>query len=320
MKNTSLLHKFFLQAVPADTLGLFRIAVSGFALVQLLVLLPDWMWLYGPQGILPWEVSEALATNDMPSLPTIFKLLSPLRTSPVTAVYLVTAIYFFSLLGLVVGYKTRMMGILAWLTHLILNTTGHFTAYGVETFTHISLFYCMVLPVGIAWSLDNVRRPSKLPPHLVTLSIRVVQLHLCIMYLASGIEKAMGDQWWTGEAVWIALQQDQFHQVDTGWMAATPIIPKILCWSTLVVETLYPFGMLWEKTRKFWLPAIVSMHLFIALFLGLHLFGALMILLNVAAFSHDAFPSLFTFRRKLIWGGKNGGQWTVDSGQLTVDR
>ena len=74
MKHTARLHKFFLQPLPADTLGLFRIAVSGFALVQLLVLLPDWMWLYGPKGILPWEVSEALATNDMPSLPTIFKL------------------------------------------------------------------------------------------------------------------------------------------------------------------------------------------------------------------------------------------------------
>ena len=304
MKHTALLHKFFLQPLPADTLGLFRIAVSGFALVQLLVLLPDWMWLYGPKGILPWEVSEALATNDMPSLPTIFKLLAPLRVSPANVVYAVTGIYFLSLIGLLVGYKTRVMGILAWLAHLVLNTTGHFTAYGVETFTHISLFYCMVLPVGIAWSLDSARRPSTLPPHLITLSIRVVQLHLCIMYLASGVEKAMGDQWWSGEAVWIALQQDQFHQVDTGWMAGIPIIPKILCWSTLLVETFYPVGMLWSKTRKFWLPAIVSMHLFIALFLGLHLFGTLMMLLNIAAFSHQAFPSLFAFRKKFIWGKK----------------
>ena len=306
MKYTSLLHEFFLQPLPAAALGLFRIAVSAFALVQLLILLPDWMWLYGPQGLLPWEVSEALATNQMPSLPDVFKLLSPLKVSPTMVVYLVTALYFLSLAGLAAGYRTRMMGIFAWLTHLILNTTGHFTAYGVETFTHISLFYCMVLPVGAAWSIDNLKRPSKLPPHLVTLSIRVVQLHLCIMYLASGLEKAMGDQWWSGEAVWIALQQDQFHQVDTGWMAAMPFIAKCLCWCTLLVETFYPVGMLWRKTRKYWLPAIVSMHLFIALFLGLHLFGALMILLNIAAFSHQAFPSLFRFRKKIIWGKKMG--------------
>src|SRR5688500_15142060 len=102
MKNTSLFHKFFFQQLSADTLGLFRIVVSGFALIQLLVLLPDWLWLYGPQGILPWEVSDALATNDMPSLPDIFKLLSPLKVSPVSVVYGVTAIYFLSLAGLVV--------------------------------------------------------------------------------------------------------------------------------------------------------------------------------------------------------------------------
>ena len=304
MKNISFFHKFFFQQLSAETLGLFRIAVSGFALVQLLVLLPDWMWLYGPHGILPWEVSEALATNDMPSLPDIFKLLSPLKVSPVAVVYLVTAIYFLSLAGLVVGYKTKVMGILAWLTHLVLNTTGHFTAYGVETFTHISLFYCMVLPVGIAWSLDSLTNTSKLSPHLVTLSIRMVQLHLCIMYLASGVEKAMGEQWWSGEAIWIALQQDQFSQVDTGWMSGIPLLPKILCWSTLIIEMGYPVGMLWKKTRKYWLIGIVSMHLFIAVFLGLHLFGGLMILLNVAAFSHQAIPSLFTSRRKYIWGKK----------------
>src|SRR5688500_19774407 len=87
-------------------------------------------------------------------------------------------------------------------------------------------------------------------------------------------------------------------------MSGIPLLPKILCWSTLVIEMGYPLGMLWRKTRKFWLMGILSMHLFIALFLGLHLFGALMILLNIAAFSHQAFPSLVNFRRKFIWGKK----------------
>jgi hypothetical protein len=297
-KVFSNISSFFYSPVPAQTLGIFRIGIGIFALVQFVVLLPDWMWLYGPKGLLPWEISDALSTRQTPGLAYFAKLLSSFKISPNGTIYLATAIYFSSLLGLIVGYKTRLMGTLAWLMHLIINTTGHFTAYGVETFAHIALFYCMVLPVGASLSIDSRKKPSTVPPYLITLSVRIIQLHLCIMYLASGIEKAMGAQWWNGEAVWIAMQQDQFHKVDVGWMANIPIVPKILCIGTLITETLYPVGMLFKKTRKMWLIAILSMHLFIAIFLGLQLFGTLMMLLNITAFGEYCFPGIFKWRRK----------------------
>ena len=309
-KNLSVIARFFSQPSSPHTLGFFRIAISVFAIVQLFVLLPDWMSLYGPKGILPWEVSEALSTNHMPGLSKVLAVLSVFKLSPVTALYLVTIIYFLSLIGLLAGYKTRVMGTLAWLMHLVLNTTGHFTAYGVETFTHISLFYCMVLPVGAAYALDQRKKPVSVPPYLITLSIRIIQLHLCIMYLASGLEKAMGSQWWNGEAIWIALQQDQFRQVDVDWMARVPVIPQVLCLGTLLVEIGYPVGILWNKTKKYWLVAILSMHFFIALFLGLHLFGALMMLLNAAAFGKECFPRLFSAKPKIRW--KPGMHYKVD--------
>ena len=210
---------FFYNPVPAQTLGIFRIGIGIFALVQFIILLPDWMWLYGPKGLLPWEISDALSTRQTPGLAYFAKLLSALNISANGTVYLATAIYFSSLLGLIAGYKTRLDGLRSpGSLHLIINTTGHFTAYGVETFAHIALFYCMVLPVGASLSIDSRQKRSTIPPYLITLSVRIIQLHLCIMYLASGLEKAMGLQWWNGEAIWIAMQQDQFHKADVdGW-------------------------------------------------------------------------------------------------------
>jgi hypothetical protein len=111
--------------------------VSTFALVQLFVLLPDWKWLYGPSGLLPWEISEALNTNNTPSLLLVSNLLEHTHISPNATLYIVTLVYFISLAGLLIGFKTRLMGITAWLMHILLNTTAHFTAYGVETFLHI---------------------------------------------------------------------------------------------------------------------------------------------------------------------------------------
>jgi hypothetical protein len=194
-----------------------------------------------------------------------------------------------------------MMGILAWLMHLTLNTTGHFTAYGVETFMHISLFYCTILPVGYCWSFDARKKATVIPAHLITLSVRLIQIHLAIMYFASGFEKGLGQQWWSGEAVWIALQQDQFHQVNTDWLASFPLVAKLLCWGTLLAETCYPIGMLIPKTKKIWISAIISMHIFIGIFLGLHLFASLMILLNLSAFIHHCFPEIFRIRFIFPW-------------------
>ncbi len=278
------IRQFFYLPVPPETLAVFRIAISAFALIQILVLLPDWMWLYGPAGMIPWEISEPLATNQMPTLGNLYSILSWTHISVNGVLYLVTGIYIFSLIGLLIGYKTHLMGFFALVMQILINTTGHFTAYGVETFLHISLFYCMVLPVGITWSIDARNNPPKIPGYLVTLSVRMLQLHLCIMYLSCGIEKACGIQWWNGEAIWIAMQQDQFHIINIDWMAQFPLLPKLLCWSTIFVEGLYPLGILWKKSRKFWLIGILSMHAFIAVFLGLHLFGGLMILLNISAF------------------------------------
>lgn len=300
-KLRSSIADFFHKPIPAETLGIFRIAVSAFALAQFFVLLPDWLVLYGPNGLLPWQVSDTLATSYMPTLSHVKSIGSVFNLSALQTIYIVTGIYFLSLVGLLAGYKTRVMGVVAWLSHLTLNTTGHFTAYGVETFTHISLFYCAVLPVNVRWSIDARTRHIEIPSYLVTLSIRVLQLHLFIMYSASGIEKAMGEQWWNGEAIWIALQQDQFHQVNTDWMANASWVPTLLCWGTLVIEVFYPLGMLWRKSRKIWLAAILLMHLGIAIFLGLGLFGALMFLLNLTIFGEHCFSGIFSFRQKKWW-------------------
>jgi uncharacterized membrane protein YvlD (DUF360 family) len=283
---------FFTHPLRSETLGFFRIGVSAFAIIQMLVLLPDWMWLFGPKGILPWVVSDTLNVKNTPAISDAAKLFSYVSISDNSSVYIITILYGISLLMLLLGFHTRIAAFFSWLCHMMLNATGHMTAYGVETFTHIALFYCMILPTGLIYSIDKQKGKYKdIPPYLITLSIRIIQLHLCIMYFSSGIEKAMGTQWWNGQAIWMALQQDQFHQFETGWLANIPIVPKFLGWATLVTEIFYPIGIYLKKTRRCWLFAICGMHLFIMIFLGLYLFGGLMIILNITVFGVDAFAA-----------------------------
>lgn len=294
-KIAGIVRHFLFQSLPVEILGFFRIAIASFALIQVVVLLPDWMWFFGPRGLMPWLVSDTLNTKGTPSLSLAAKWLSPLGLSDTSTVYSITLLYVVSLIALIAGIHTRVAGFVAWLCHMVLNTTGHMTAYGVETFTHIALFYCMVLPVGAGMSIDSKQgRYKNLPEYFVTLSIRLIQVHLCIIYCASGIEKAIGNQWWNGDAIWISLQQDQFRKFDTGWLAQVPVFSRLMGWATLITETLYPIGIFWKPTKKIWFVAIIGMHLFIMIFLGLYLFGGLMIILNVTAFGFHCYPHLFS--------------------------
>jgi hypothetical protein len=87
--------------------------VAAFANVQLLVLLPDWMWFFGPEGIIPWPVSDALNTKNTPVLSWVANIFSHAGISAVSTVYILTIIYATSLLALMAGFYTRVSAFLS---------------------------------------------------------------------------------------------------------------------------------------------------------------------------------------------------------------
>ena len=110
--------------------------------------------------------------------------------------------------------RTRWAAALAWATYLPLRYTGHLYFYGIGGMLLIGLFYCLVLPVGREWSLDARRRaPSAAREEDAldaSLSVVVLRIHMCIVYLAAGVSKAVGEQWWTGDAIWRAISLPRF--------------------------------------------------------------------------------------------------------------
>jgi hypothetical protein len=112
----------------------------------------------------------------------------------------------------------------------------------------------------------------------------VMQLHLCAIYLDAGLHKAMGRQWWNGEAIWQVVSQPDFSTFDLSWLARSPWIPRLAGWGTLVVEIGYLFLVWPRRTRKVWCFATIGLHLCMGLFMGLVFFSSLMILLTTCLF------------------------------------
>ena len=111
-----------------------------------------------------------------------------------------------------------------------------------------------------------------------------MQFHLCVIYLAAGLEKAMGRQWWNGEAIWQAVTQPAFSTLDLSCLAQHSWIPMLAGWGTLIVEIGYVFLIWPRRTRTPWCIATIGLHVGLGLFMGLVFFSSVMILLTSCLF------------------------------------
>ncbi|RYZ36297.1 MAG: hypothetical protein EOO71_32330 [Myxococcaceae bacterium] len=278
-------------------LGVFRIGVASLLLAQAWTLAGSLPELLGNRGLVPWSVSEPLASSVLPRLDVMVGALAPLGVSQEAGIHGVTLLYVLSLVGLLLGFRTRLSAVVAWALHTALLNSISFFAYGVETFAHISLFYCVVMPVGAAFSFDaGAGRTSSAPTAAATLSLRVLQLHLCIIYASTGVEKMLGPTWRDGTVLWDVLMQPQYGQFDFAWLASVPWVVKLATWGTLVVEVGYVVCIWPRRTRALWVLMTLGMHLGIAVMMGLWLFSGIMALLTFAAFGWNLFAEALTDR------------------------
>ena len=253
-------------------------------LVHLVWISDDFLSLHGSRGIIPWELTDLLRDPWVPGLPTLAKVLLPLGISQHTAVTVLLSGYAGCLLSLALGIRTRLSAFLAWGLHLSLVTSAFASYYGVDQLANSFLFYLFVLPSGRAWRLPS-RPVSQGPEETIPVGcLRVMQVHLCVIYLAAGLDKATGSQWWNGEAIWQTVSQPIFSTFDLSWLARHSWIPMLAGWGTLVVEIGYAF-LIWPgRTRKAWCIATIGLHLGTCLFMGLVFFSSVMILLTSCLF------------------------------------
>lgn len=274
-------------------LAFYRIGIALVCLIRLFFILPYIDSLYGNQGLVIWEMTHTML--DKSYFPHFLNL--PLiGFSPSVIPQLIFTLYIGCLVGLLVGWKTRFMSFSCWLLHLFILNTGEPFTYGIDTFIHISFFYFLFMPIGAAYSIDS---KSQLINHQTiknaVLSVRILQFYLCLVYLSTGMEKAIGAHWWNGEAIWISLMKPQFNQYDMTWIADYTMLPTIMGCSVVIIEVLYCLLIWYRPLRFFWLLCIISMHLGIGLLLGLWFFSFTMIILNISAFGGKYVVQVFDF-------------------------
>lgn len=280
--------RFFLGQVSLYPIEVLRIGVATLLLIQCVMVGSSIDLFYGEFALTQGSLDTYLNTDDnIIDLYIIAKYLDYFSI-PVNLDFLAfgtVALYVVSLVGFLVGWKTRFWAVLVWLLHYILMTSSRSATYGVDTYFHFVLFYFLWFPSGKALSLDaylSAEKPQWTP--FTTIGLRLIQLHLCFTYFVAGVGKAEGYMWWNGEAIWQAFMLPEYQQFDFSFLAQQPWLAAAIAGFTLFIESFY-FIFIWIKPiRPFWVLAIVGLHLGIAVFQGLELFGATMAMLTISLF------------------------------------
>jgi hypothetical protein len=126
-----------------------------------------------------------------------------------------------------------------------------------------------------------------------TVATRLIQIHLCIIYLFGGLGKLRGEMWWDGSAMWFTASAYEYQSLDLTWIGNYPVIAALLTHITIFWEVTY-IAIVWPRwTRPIALLLAVFVHGGIALFLGMMTFGWIMIVANLAFVTPDLMRRIY---------------------------
>jgi len=277
---------FWFRPQYPTVLGLMRTLVGTIVLYTHLVWTLELTTFLGPDGLLAPEYRE-LNFGNVFTWSHLDWFQSPTALLAVHWAGLIVVALF------ALGLWTRWTAILTALLVISYANRGTGALFGLD---QINVFLCLYLAVGnsgAAFSLDAWRARRKNPVQsagqgraaadtLTRIATRLIQVHMCIVYLFAAIGKLQGEAWLNGEAIWGAFASYEYQTLDMTWLAGHMSIIALLTLSSLAWELSY-VALVWPRlTRPIFLAFAVLVHLGIGLCMGMMTFGLIMIAGNLA--------------------------------------
>lgn len=276
-------------------LSLLRVTTGLFLLYSHLVLATQLLAFLGPNSWIHPELSRQLHDGTFGPNDWGRSYLSYVSSPALLWSHHIVTL--FVTLCMTIGFLTRFTLPAAWLLQLmyIHRLTG--ALFGLDQIITYMAMYLALAPCGSFFSVDSrIRRalvnkgtlspfyqwlfPGPSPTIATNIVTRLLQIHLCVIYLFGGLAKARGQTWWDGTAMWFAVANYEYQSINMTWLARYPRVFSSLTHVTLFWEVFYCF-LVWPKIlRPITLGVAVAVHGGIALFLGMATFGLAMITAN----------------------------------------
>ncbi len=197
------------------------------------------------------------------------------------------------------GVCTPLTSILAYLITVSYAYRAPLANYGLDQINAIAALYLVIGPSGAALSIDRLWRRKRnakialaagktpvevpvVPSARANLALRLIQVHVCVIYIFACQSKLQGESWWNGQAIWQAVSNLEYQSTDLTWLAWYPWLVNILTHGTVLFEMTF-WALVWRPLcRPIVLLIGVAIHLGIGAFMGMWTFGLAMIFLYVA--------------------------------------
>jgi hypothetical protein len=264
---------------------------------------------------------RSLYAVGMPVFSLWFHVLDPQAMMTIHCLFVAACVMF------TLGFCTRLTTAITWFANLCYIHRNPTILFGADTMFTILLLYLMISPCGEVFSLDRVIRRwwSKAKPGFVqgwfrrlnkpipsadeiapvafsetpqpsvsaNVTIRLLQIHVCIIYLMSGLSKLLGPAWWNGTAIWNTIANYELAPMQTGiyldflrFLGNYPFVSWVFLTGgglfTLAFEIGYAFLVWRPSLRWLFLASAILLHGLIGVFMGLATFSLIMLVMNMA--------------------------------------
>ncbi len=289
---------------PADPLplGVIRILVGGMLIYTHVIWGQDLEGFLGPDG---WQSAELVRSIQRGQWSWSFWWWVPHRFFGAAHVAALVILLFNF-----VGAFTPVTSVLAYLITISYASRAPIANYGLDQVNGIASLYLAIGQSGQCLSLDRLYRRYRdegaraggatgaasdcvVPSARANLALRLMQVHLCVIYIFACLSKLQGESWWSGLAIWQAAANLEYQSRDLTWLAWYPWLVNLLTHVTIVWEMSF-WALVWKPLcRPIVLLTGTVIHLGIGAFLGMWTFGLAVV------FMYVAFIPATTLRRAL---------------------
>jgi hypothetical protein len=311
-------NRFWFTPSDPAALSLLRICTGLIALYVVLSYTPDLDVLFGPAGLVSPESLESLQAETSDVLRRQFVSHQARDAMPrefafsyLNHVHSSSMLYAAHWAGVAVlalytaGLFTRVTSVLALVVALSYIHRGPLLTGHVEPILAFLMFYLCLGPAGAEWSLDRflrLRASAAQPVQIstvsrgalagdhgegqlsaaATISLRLIQIHVTLLYALMAIGKLSSEVWWDGLAVWWLIAKPESRLVDLTWLHAAPMV--VYAWTNFIMifQAAFPI-LVWNRlARPLMLGLSIIVWASLAPITGLLTFSLLMMVLNLA--------------------------------------
>ena len=272
-------NQFWFAPRSAETLAVMRILVGAMLLYTHLVWTFELGTFFGSDSVIPTEFRGSFLHSGGCSWSHFDWFNS---SAWMWGSHIVALIAFASF---TLGMFTRVTGIASCLFVISYANRATGSLFGLDQINAFLALYLAISHCGTRYSVDAklLSGQGRAPDSVAnTVATRLLQIHMCIVYLFAGTGKLAGVTWWNGEAIWGTLASYEYQTFDMTWICEALWLVNLLTYATVAWEVSYSF-LIWPKlTRPMVLVAAVFIHIGIGFAMGMMTFGLIMLFGNLA--------------------------------------